>query len=392
MAEPKRRHGAAARPGAKPGRDANGKRAAQQYGTGFDDKLQPTEPLDLSRVHTASDLVEAYRHTAIGARQVGEAADILHTMTLDPDCFVVVTVSGAMTVAKMGLVLCDMIDHGMVQALVCTGALMAHGFVEASGKLHFRYDPSMSDDDLFERGYNRVFDSIELERNLDDVEKIFREVLEQAKDGEPWCSTRVTRELGAYLSRHDVGRGVLRSAYEKDVPVYVPAFTDSELGLDFAIHNHRRRMHGESRRPFDPFVDLDDYKERVESAAKLGIFTIGGGVPRNWAQQVGPYLELLQKRAGIGAGLKRFQYGVRICPEPTHWGGLSGCTYSEGVSWGKFLPSAEGGRYAEVYADATIVWPLVVKAVLERLGSPPRRASRPKARRPAAPGARGRRG
>lgn len=356
-------------------------RSTHDYGTGFNDKLHPTVPLDLSKVHTASDLVEAYRHTAIGARQVGEAAAILHHMAKDPNCFVVATVSGAMTVAKMGLVLCDMIESGMVQAVVCTGALMAHGFVEASGKLHFRYDPTMSDDELFERGYNRVFDSIELERNLDDVELIFREVLEANRKVEVWSSRIITEALGKHLSKHDLGRGVLRSAYEHDVPVYVPAFSDSELGLDFAIHTHRRVRRGEPPLRFDPFLDVEHYKNRVIAAKTLGIFTIGGGVPRNWAQQVGPYLDLLQKRAGIGDGLKRFQFGVRICPEPTHWGGLSGCTYSEGVSWGKFTPIAEGGRYAEVYADATIVWPLVVKAVLERLGADAPRPRRAKTRR-----------
>jgi deoxyhypusine synthase len=341
------------------------------YGTGFDDKLQPTVPLDLARVHSVADLVAAYGRTAIGARAVGDAADILYDMATDPDVFVVATVSGAMTVAKMGLVLCEMIERGMVQAVICTGALMAHGFVEASGKLHFKYDPAMTDDELFERGYNRVFDSIELERNLDDVEQIFRAVLEKSPGMDDWCSNRITRALGAHLSKHDLGRGVLRSAYEHRVPVYVPAFSDSELGLDFAIHTHRRVGRGEAPLRFDPFLDLEDYRAQVLRARKLGIFTIGGGVPRNWAQQIGPYLDLLQKRAGIGDGLRRFQYGVRICPEPTHWGGLSGCTYSEGVSWGKFVPVAAGGRYAEVYADATIAWPLVVKAVLERLESRP---------------------
>jgi deoxyhypusine synthase len=348
---------------------ADPKTAMAHYGTGFDDKLQPTEPLDLGNVKTVSDLVAAYGRTAIGARAVGEAADILLHMTRDRDCFVVATVTGAMTVAKMGLVLCDMIEHGMVQAVVATGALMAHGFVEASGKLHFKYDPTMSDDELFDRGYNRVFDSIELERNLDHVEHIFRTVLESEDETRTFSSHRITHALGRHLSKHDLGRGILRSAYEQRVPVYVPAFSDSELGLDFAIHNHRRRKAGKSRVHFDPFLDVDDYRDRVLKARTLGIFTIGGGVPRNWAQQIGPYLDLLQKRAGVGDGLRRFQYGVRICPEPTHWGGLSGCTYSEGVSWGKFVPVREGGRYAEVYADATIAWPLVVKAVLERLGA-----------------------
>ena len=183
----------------------------------------------------------------------------------------------------------------------------------------------------------------------------------------PWSSYRFNRELGAYLDKHDAGRGILRSAYLNEVPVYVPAFTDSELGLDFAIHNHRRAQQGKSRATFDPFLDLEDYTKRVDGQKRIGIFTIGGGVPRNWAQQVGPYLDILQKRADVGNGLMRFRYGVRICPEPVHWGGLSGCTYSEGISWGKFVPPTEGGRYAEVYADATIVWPLVVKAVQERM-------------------------
>jgi deoxyhypusine synthase len=288
----------------------------------------------------------------------------------------------------MGLVLCDMIDNGMVQAVVATGALVAHGFVESSGKLHFKYDPTMTDDDLFERGYNRVFDSIELERNLDHIEHIVRQVLETTKDVDVWSSHTLTHALGKHLHDRDLGRGILRSAYERGVPVYIPAFTDSELGLDFAIHRLRQLQHGEPMLKFDPFYDLHDYREHVMRAEKLGIFTIGGGVPRNWAQQVGPYLDLLQKRAGIGDGLKRFQYGVRICPEPTHWGGLSGCTYSEGVSWGKFVPVAEGGRYAEVYSDATIAWPLVVKAVLERLEAGKSRSKRTRPARPAARGSR----
>jgi deoxyhypusine synthase len=90
-------------------------------------------------------------------------------------------------------------------------------------------------------------------------------------------------------------------------------------------------------------------------------------VPRNWAQEVGPYIDIMNHRLGIELRPPRFNYAVRICPEPTHWGGLSGCTYSEGVSWGKFVPEAEGGRFAEVYADATTVWPLLIKGVLEEL-------------------------
>ena len=92
-------------------------------------------------------------------------------------------------------------------------------------------------------------------------------------------------------------------------------------------------------------------------------------MPRNWAQEVGPYVDIMNHRLDLDQRAPRYRYAVRICPEPTHWGGLSGCTYSEGVSWGKFVPPEEGGRFAEVYADATTVWPLLIKGVLEELGT-----------------------
>ena len=90
-------------------------------------------------------------------------------------------------------------------------------------------------------------------------------------------------------------------------------------------------------------------------------------MPRNWSQQIGPYVDIINRRVGTNFKAPRFRYAVHICPEPVHWGGLSGCTYSEGVSWGKFIPPSEGGRYAEVAADATVAWPLLMKAVFEEL-------------------------
>ena len=118
---------------------------------------------------------------------------------------------------------------------------------------------------------------------------------------------------------------------------------------------------------FNPFLDLMSYAKRVKGAKRLGIFTIGGGVPRNWAQQAPPFFEIVSLRLGLDLRPPRFQYGIRICPEPVHWGGLSGCTYSEGVSWGKFIPVEEGGRFAEVHTDATVAWPLLIRGVMERL-------------------------
>jgi deoxyhypusine synthase len=288
-------------------------------------------------------------------------------MVDDPDCLVVGTFSGAMTVAMMGHLLCDMMDAGMLDAVVSTGALMAHGFVQAAGLSHYKHDPRMDDTELYEKGYNRVYDTLELESNLDDVERILEAALKDVEE-ETMCSRRVHERLGDVLREQGQERGILPVARRHGIPVYVPAFTDSELGLDFEVANRRRALAGRPRLAFDPFLDLAHYSDLCRSKPKLGIFTIGGGVPRNWAQQVGPFWEVLDKRIpGEGAAV-RFWYGVRICPEPVHWGGLSGCTYSEGVSWGKFVPRDQGGRFAEVYADATIAWPLVAGAVLQRRG------------------------
>jgi deoxyhypusine synthase len=345
------------------------------------DRLTPIYPLDLSKIHSIDDLVRAMGQTAYTARQIGDGADVLEAMARDKSCTVVLTLAGALTVGKMGLVICDLIDSGIVKAVVSTGALMAHGLVEATGRSHFRYDPGTSDNELFWAGYNRVYDSLEPEVNLDHVEAVVDATLELWDPSEPVTSWKLHERIGAYLERHAPGRGILKSAYEKKVPVFVPAFTDSELGLDLGLFNLARRQKGRPPLAFDSLADLEHFAEVMTRAKRWGVLTVGGGVPRNWAQQVGVYLELRARRGLEKLELKRYHYGLRICPEPVHWGGLSGSTYSEAVSWGKFVPPEEGGRFAEVLEDATVALPLIVGAVLQRIGYLPRRAAKASAAR-----------
>lgn len=332
------------------------------------DKLSPIFPLDLSKARTISALVRGMADTAFTGRQLGEAVDVLEAMARDKDCFVVMTLAGAMTVAKQGLIICDLIDRGLINAIVSTGALMAHGLVEATGCKHYRYDPRMNDVELYEAGYNRVYDTLEPEQNLDHVELVMEDVLGHWDTAETMCSYRLNQAIGRHLKKKAKGRGILKSAYEKGVPVFVPAFTDSEMGLDVALNNRMRAREGKSLLRYDPFLDLNYFAETLLKQKRLGIFTIGGGVPRNWAQQFGPYCELRVRRAGENVELKRYHYGVRVCPEPVHWGGLSGSPYSEAISWGKFVPPAEGGRFGEVFVDATVGLPIMIAALLERLG------------------------
>ena len=332
------------------------------------DKLRPMFPLDLSKCRTVDEVVRAMGDTAFTGRQIGDAADVFEAMARDKDCFVVMTLSGALTVGKMGLIFCDLIESGVVKAIVSTGALMAHGLVEATGYSHFRYNPKMDDKELFHAGYNRVYDSLEPEINLDHVEEVMDHVLDEWEAEDIACSWKIHRRIGEYLHKNAPGRGILKSAYEHNVPIFVPAFSDSELGIDFALHKKLRERAGQPLLRFDPYEDFEHFAQTLLGQKRTGIFTIGGGVPRNWSQQFGVYAELLARRGYEKLPLKRYHYGVRICPEPVYWGGLSGSTYSEAVSWGKFVPSEEGGRFAEVFSDATVALPLVAGAVLERLG------------------------
>ncbi len=348
---------------------------------GRSDGLMPLESLDLGKVNSFAGLVRAMAKTAFGGRQLGDALDVLLAMRRDPGCRVVLTLSGAMTVAKQGRIICEMIDRGMVHAVVATGALMAHGLTESIGLAHYAVSPDADDTELFEKGYNRIYDTLEMESNLNDVCELVARVLETTtpEDG-VWSSARFCRAVGAELERLDQGPGILRSAWRQKVPVFIPAFTDSEMGLDFSTWAMRHALaavdSGKDCDPdevfaaipaYNPFLDLQEYARFIGRAESVGIFTVGGGVPRNWAQQVAPYYDITADRLGIGLPAPRFKYGVRLCPEPVQWGGLSGCTYSEGVSWGKFIPPHEGGRFAEVLSDATVVWPLLMKAAFEIL-------------------------
>jgi deoxyhypusine synthase len=353
----------------KPGKKAAGEGIERKLHNPVEDRLIPLEPLDLKRIRTVDDMVRAMAKTAFTGRQLGEAADVLEAMARDQDCFVVMTLAGAMTVAKQGLIVTELIERGIVNAIVSTGALMAHGLVEATGRAHFRHNPDLSDEELYEAGYNRVYDTLEPEQNLDDVEKVMAQVLGAWDADDVMCSYKLNRAIGAFLSKTaKKQRGILKSAYEHNVPVFVPAFTDSELGLDVALTARARAKVGRPTFRFDPFEDLEYFAATLLAQKRLGIFTIGGGVPRNWSQQFGPFIELRHRRGGEDLPLKRYHYGLRICPEPVYWGGLSGSPYSEAVSWGKFVPPAEGGRFGEVFVDATVGLPLIVGAVLERLG------------------------
>ncbi len=178
------------------------RRKHEDFHDGAKDGLTPLEPLDITSVQDFDELLAAMGKTAFGGRNLGEAAEVLTQMVRDPECAMVGTFSGAMSVAKMGLLICEMIDRGWLKVVITTGALIAHGFIETLGRAHYKYPEQVSDRQLFQQGYNRIYDTLEMEANLDYAEDVFSAVLEGLDPDQVWSSASLCRELGKYLAEH----------------------------------------------------------------------------------------------------------------------------------------------------------------------------------------------
>lgn len=296
-----------------------------------------------------------------GAKFV-HTAHVLKAMMNDPDCTVVFTATGALTVAQMSPIICDLIDAGKIQAIVTTGALLGHGLVYSLNLPHFRHDPGLDDAILADLKWNRITDAIEPETNLDHVEEVIGAALKGLPDGSAVGSSYINWLIGEYLRKHFPDqRGILKSAVVKDIPVIIPAFYDSELGNDVITYN--KRLKRENRKPI--LVNLEADTERLvdvlTKAKRRGIFTLGGGPPRNTSQNIGPLVEILNSRLDLDMPVPMYHYGCKVCPDPIWLGHLGGCTYQEGISWRKFFPDAQ---LAELQMDALHAFPFLAKYVL----------------------------
>lgn len=298
------------------------------------------------------------------AWHVAQGAKNFSAMVQNKKCTNFLTISGAMTIAKMGLIICDLIDAGMVDYIATTGALMAHGLVESVGLKHYKYNPKYIDDELAKLKLNRVTDTLEPESNLDHIEDIVSRILDSIDDSKPISPSVLHRMIGAHLSKNYPNeRGILKSAYEKNVPVVVPAFVDSELGNDVYTNNLKRLKEGKPKILMDMELDTKVLLELMTNAILAGIFTVGGGVPRNNTQNVAPLIEIINNRLRLDLKQTTFFYGTRIAPDAMHYGHLGGCSYNENKSWRKMHLR---GRFVEIRGDATKILPFIAKYALER--------------------------
>ncbi len=329
--------------------------------------LEPVKPLRVEDHRSLGDLLDAMADTSFGGRELGHAWSVLRWIARQPRLPVVLTVSGAMTVAKMGPIFASLIARGIVKAVVTTGALVTHSLVEELGFPHYKAHPPYNDPNLHQDKLNRIYDTLEPEENLERLERRARAVFSKLGTAQGHGSAEIIRLLSDELLMDEPVTGLLGTAARNDVPVFVPAFGDSELGMYLFRYSHLGQNGTPVGPTYDGLKDLKHYAEWLLGQREVAIITIGGGAPRNWAQQMLPFLESEGSwKVLTNKQLPKMVAGVRICPDPDTLGHLSGSTYSEGVTWGKF-PSTRQKMFAEVHADATLTLPFLAKALFDMM-------------------------
>ena len=316
-------------------------------------------PLDPGKIASIDDLCRSLGSCAFQGRKLSRAVDVWEAMIDDPECTKVLTFAGAMVPAGMAEVVARLLEARAVDVIISTGANMTHDFVNAVvDQGHYLGSEHEDDDELRRHRTNRVFDVYIPEDHYESGENYLLALFQREGIRDRKFSTaEFTRFLGERLDR----RSILQVAAKVKVPIFIPAISDSELGIAVAVFRKRDQL-GVS---FDEVRDIEEFAGIIRSKSRCGCIVVGGGVPRNWAQQVFPYLDVLARTSPGAKTFEGYSYGVRIATDRPEFGGLSGCTFEESKSWGKYASKA---RFESVVCDATIALPIMACALLERLG------------------------
>lgn len=322
------------------------------------------KPVDIEKIKTVSDLLEAFNWTSFQSRTLAKCANIFVEMLEDsnrPTIFL--GLSGAMVPAGMKGVISTMIKRKMIDVIVSTGANMYHDLVEGLGGHHYIGSPDADDRILREESIDRIYDTYADESEFRKVDNIVMRLADKLaeKHVNPISSRFFLNILGEFIdvksSIKDKKECIIWNGWKKGVPIFVPALNDSSLGLALTQHHIKFVENNMNPLVVDEIKDNYEILQIKRAASKTGVIYVGGGVPKNYIQQTA----YLQDLFGIpDAG---HDYGFQITTDSPQWGGLSGCTFKEGLSWGKEKPE---GDYVTCYCDATIALPLIVKATLER--------------------------
>jgi len=299
--------------------------------------------------HNVISLIDAMEKMAFSARDLSRAAKIFERMLRDKDCGIILTLAGSIFSAGLKRVVYDMVNNNMVDAIVSTGALMVdQDFFEALGYKHYIGTP-FSDDNLLrdlhiDRIYDTYIDEDELRICDETTAKIF-----DSLEPKPYSSRELLWEFGKYLEQNGgpkVEDSVIYAAYKKNVPIFVPAFSDCSAGFGFVMH---QTSHPDKHASIDSAKDFLELTKIKLYAIETGIFMIGGGVPKNFTQDIVVAADILKENAPM------HKYAVQITVADVRDGALSSSTLKEASSWGKVETTFE----QMVFAEATIAMPLV---------------------------------
>lgn len=314
----------------------------------------PIEHLDLEKVRNLADLLDGYRKISFQARTLGQCAAILEKAMLDPECTVFFGAAGALIPGGLRKVLRDLVAFGLVDVVVTTGAIAYHDFYEAHGYRHYMSSPDADDILLREHMLDRVYDTLadeSLFRECDDEISAMADALEPRA----YSSREFLGMMGARAAKDP--NSLVGACYRRGVPYFVPALNDSSIGIAITKHYRDRRKAGK------PMIHIDAIKDNYEitqikvKSPRTGVFYVGGGTPKNYISQI----EVTQEVLGFEEN--PHWYGVQITTDVPQWGGLSGCTFEESQSWGKFRKDA---KMAQSLVEATIGLPLLAGYLLQK--------------------------
>jgi deoxyhypusine synthase len=307
-------------------------------------------------VRTVADLVEAFGGTSFQSRNLYRAMQIWGRALAKDDCVIFLGLSGAMVPAGMRKVVVDLVRSRAVDVIVSTGANLYHDLYEGTGGLHFLGSAEVDDHELARHDIDRVYDTYADDLSFHQLDKTIAD-LAAGLENRPYSTREFLRETGRRLKTKDC---IVGTCYDEEVPIFCPTFHDSGWGIGWT------RMYSLADAAGRPHPTLDLIKDNQEIAAirlaakeSAGIY-IGGGVPKNYTQQIEPLIEVMHDSKAPG-----HRYAIQITTDAPHWGGLSGCTFEEAKSWDKMVDDFQG---AQVFLEASVGFPLLAKAVLERFG------------------------
>jgi len=302
----------------------------------------------------ARPIIDQMDHMSFTSRDLARATEIFNMMLKDNSCSTILTLAGSTSAGGCMKVYADMIKFGMIDAIVATGAsIVDMDFFEALGFKHYQGTPFIDDKFLRENYIDRIYDTYIDEVDLQNCDHtIFK--IANSLEPRAYSSREFIWEMGKYLKKHGKKKeSLIELAYDHNVPIFCPAFTDSSAGFGLVLHQVKNPKKHLTIDSIADFKELTDIKIK---AGTTGLLMVGGGVPKNFVQDTVVCAEILGKEVDM------HKYAVQITVADSRDGACSSSTLKEACSWGKVDTTFE----QMVYAEATSVIPLLASDAYHR--------------------------